>query len=60
MWPFRKKPARGADALATIDEAIVFAAERWNFFSRTVANRPGTDLRERNGLFARFGGAGDW
>ena len=53
MWPFRKRPARKADALAIIDEAIDFAAERWTFFSRSVAIRPGTGLRERIGLFAR-------
>lgn len=53
MWPFKKKPARRTDALAIIDEAIAFAAERWHFFSRSVAVTPGTGLRERIGLFAR-------
>lgn len=53
MWPFKKKPAKRTDALAIIDEAIGFAAERWHFFSRSVAVAPGTGLRERIGLFAR-------
>jgi hypothetical protein len=53
MWPFRKKPARRSDALAIIDEAIEFAAGRWQYFSRSVAVVPGSGLRERIGLFAR-------
>lgn len=53
MWPFRKKRSRQAEATAIIDEAILFAAGRWHAFSHSVPVRPGTDLRERIGLFAR-------
>lgn len=53
MWPFRKKPSQAGDALAIIDEAIEFAAERWIFFSRSVAVTPAEGLRERIGRFAR-------
>ncbi len=53
MWPFRKKRSRQAETLAIIDEAIVFAADRWHFFSRSVAVTPDMDLRERIALFAR-------
>ncbi len=53
MWPFRKKRSPQADTTAIIDEAILFAAERWHAFSRSVPVRPGTSLRERVGLFAR-------
>lgn len=53
MWPFTKKPGIRNDALATIDEAITFAAQRWLAFSRSVPQRPETALRERIGLFAR-------
>ena len=53
MWPFRTKPAGRSDAVAIIDDAIEFAAERWQYFSRSVAVIPGSGLRERIGLFAR-------
>lgn len=53
MWPFRKRRTPRRDALAIIDEAIVFAAHRWHHFSHSVAVQPGTGLRERIGLFAR-------
>lgn len=53
MWPFRKKRSPRADATAIIDEAILFAADRWHIFSRSVPVRPDSGLRERIGLFAR-------
>ena len=53
MWPFRKKRSPQADALAIIDEAILFAAERWHFFSRSVPASPALGLGERIGMFAR-------
>ena len=53
MWPFKKKPVRRMHALAIIDDAIEFAAERWQFFSRSVAITSRSVLRERIGLFAR-------
>lgn len=36
-----------------IDQAIMFAAERWLSFSLSVAISPGAGLRDRIGLFAR-------
>jgi hypothetical protein len=54
MWPFKKKRAgRSDEALATIDRAIDFVAQRWLAFSVSVPVRPGTPLRDRIGLFAR-------
>jgi hypothetical protein len=53
MWPFRKKRSPQADTTAIIDEAILFASERWHSFSRTVPASPGTGLRERIAMFAR-------
>jgi hypothetical protein len=53
MWPFRKKRSPQADTTAIIDEAIVFAAERWRAFSHSVPVRAGDGLRERIGMFAR-------
>ena len=53
MWPFRKKRSPQAETTEVIDAAILFAAQRWHAFSRTVPVRPGADLRERISLFAR-------
>ena len=54
MWPFRKSNAsRSGNALATIDRAIDFAAQRWLSFSATVALPPDMPLRDRIALFAR-------
>lgn len=54
MWPLGKKRGNGgADALATIDEAIDFVAQRWLVFSNAVPVRPETRLRDRIALFAR-------
>jgi hypothetical protein len=54
MWPFGKKHrSGGADALATIDGAIDFVAQRWLAFSGTVPMPPEMPLRDRIALFAR-------
>lgn len=54
MWPFgRKRKSRSDDAGSTIDQAILFVAQRWPAFSASVPQRPGTPMRERVALFAR-------
>lgn len=53
MWPFRKKRSPRDDTLAIIDEAILFAAQRWHAFSNSVPVSPAMGLGERIGMFAR-------
>lgn len=54
VWPFtRRSEKQEIGALATIDEAISFVAQRWLVFSSSVARKPDSDLRDRVALFAR-------
>ncbi|MBO9375342.1 hypothetical protein GG804_01035 [Sphingomonas histidinilytica] len=54
MWPFRRKTrSRDDDASATIDAAILFTAQRWCAFSRSVALPAEMTLRDRISIFAR-------
>ncbi|MES2497579.1 MAG: hypothetical protein V4618_15810 [Pseudomonadota bacterium] len=54
MWPFRKQSAqRAEDPSKTIDDAILFTAQRWCAFSRALALPAEMSLRDRITMFAR-------
>jgi hypothetical protein len=54
MWPFRAASAEPRqNASTTIDDAILFAAQRWCTFSGALALPAEMTLRERIGMFAR-------
>lgn len=54
MWPFRTDSAkRQDDPSKTIDDAILFTAQRWCAFSRALALPADLSLRDRIAMFAR-------
>jgi hypothetical protein len=53
MWPFRSSTTPRDDASTTIDAAILFTAQRWCAFSRSVALPADMGLRDRISMFAR-------
>jgi hypothetical protein len=53
MWPFRSSTPPRDNASATIDAAILFTAQRWCAFSRSVALPADMGLRDRISMFAR-------
>lgn len=54
MWPFRKiRGSRSSDALATIDEAIAFIAQRWLAFDAAIPPSQEKGLRDRIRLFTQ-------
>lgn len=51
MWPFKKKPSPADAAIAVMDDAIDFAADRWLHFCRARPMRADVPLVDRIGSF---------